>query len=644
MLWDNEITGLRFNKELQLITSFKNNNTGNNLAYELAENVTVSRVGDNPEKNTKEEIINKIAMPVPGIATKKYLFNNANLVHFNILKVLANKAQLKTNLSFINDYTTNESTVQSTYYFPSAPPVNFREKSNSFINSNKLEGDFFYTVNKQNIYLKNTTKLKLDFTEQKGVVQNNSAISQNLKNPFYQYSNELLAHVLVRKKIISFNSKINFNRLPQQLFVAPGQFADVFNQSIPYGQISQNAVLNNFNTDNSIAFTKKTGKFLNEIKLGTEYIFKNLQTDLNKISGGSSVALNDSFRNNVNWNNGRIYGEIATTLKKGQKQLSILLPVELNALQVKDKIKKSNTRSNYIFFNPAVDIDFPLSPHFAMGVGYNVQHSIGNLSQLTSGYVLTDYRDVSRNDSLLPSERLQNLNLSVYYKDPLNSFFANFSVSVSDTKKNIIFSQVYDNYFITSSAIYFPNSQKSVTLSGSLSKYFIEQKINLKLIGNGTFFNADLLQQNKPIKSISQIYTASLNADFSKWAVATFQSNSAFNVFNNAVKNENKKNTASVSYRLNEVFRLYFSLTKKAQLYFNNEYYSVWDNNNLKKQYFFGDIGFTQRFKKTGMEIEWTNYTNNKWYTAINNFQNLIQINTYKIRSSNVLVKFYFNF
>jgi hypothetical protein len=645
LLWDNAITGLRFNKDLQLITSAKNNNTGNSLASELAENITIQRVGEPVNNNIiKEEIIPKIAMPVPAIAQNRYLFNNSSLLNFNFLKLLRNKAQLKTNLSYINDFTTNESIIQSTYYFPTAFPINFTEKSNTTINTNKLAADFIYTINKKNIYLKNTSTLKLDFIRQQGMVQNNAQVLQALNNPFYQYANEFRALFPVRKKLIAFNSVINFNRMPQQLSIIPGVFAAVFNNSVAYDKINQKVISYNFNTDNSVAFTKRTGKLLNGIKLGIQYIFKNLQTDLDKISGGSSFALSDSFKNNINWNNIRLYAISNTDITIEKKQISIHLPIELNALYVDDKIKDVNTKQKHVFFNPDINFSFPLSNYFDVDFGCNIQHSIGSISQITSGYILTGYRNIGRNDSLIPIDRQQSVYANLQYKNSLNAFFANLSVSLSNTKKNIIYNQAYNNYFITSYGIYLKNYQKSFTINGSVSKYFIEQKINLRLNVASSFLNFDLLQQSKVIHSIAQINSANLNASFSKWAKIDFQNNSAFGISKNFAKIENSENAKYVSYNFKESIKIFFSIAKKTQLFFDNEYYAVWNNNSLKRQYFFGNVGFTKKFKKTELELELKNYTNNKVYTAINNFQNLTQINTYKIRPTNFMVKYFFNF
>ncbi len=643
-LWDNELTGLQFNPAFQLITSYKNNNAGSLLANELSDNVSIQKVGENRDKNIKEEILNKLNTQQPNISTKRYLFNNTHLFNFNILKVLPNKAQLKFNMSYLNDNATNENALQSTYILPNGQNINFEEKRNSFINTNKVEGNIIYNVNTKKVFLKNTCKVKLDYTKESNIIINPNTVSQALQNPFYEYTNDFLAHLPVKKKIISVSSKINFNRMPQQLDVVPGQFKDVFNQSIDYAQLSQKAVLNNFNTDNSISFTSKIGKTLQQLKIGTEYIHKNLQTNIGKSYNQNEYQLNDSFRNNINWNNIRLYAENEITIGKEKRQLSIGLPIELNILYTDNTIEKYKTRSNNIFFNPNIDFSFPIAENITGDIAYTLQNSIGNISNISSGLILNNYRSVNKNDSLIPIQQLQSLNASLYYKNSLKGIFSNLSISASTTKKNIIFNQVFDGFFIKSVGSYLNNYQKSLMVSGNTSKYFIEAKINLALNYSYNILQSELLQQNQIVKSNSKIISLGFKSNLNMLSYASFETNTKYDLFQNEIKQTSLTSSPSATNRLQQFLRLYFYLSKKSTLYFNNELYKVWDNKNNKGSYFFGDIGFKQKFKKTELEIEWSNFTNSKTYVTINNAENLKQINTYNIRPTNIMVKFYFNF
>lgn len=643
LLWDNEITGLQFNKASQFIVSYKNNNAGSALGNELSENISVQRVGEKKEQNIKQDILSEPITQKPPIATERYLFNNTHLFHFNILKILPSKAQLKFYASYLNDNIKNTNASSSAYILTNGQHINFMENRVGFTNTNKIDGNLIYLVNSKRVYLKNTTKAKLDFTKETGTITNPLTVGVTLQNPFFEYGNDFLMHLPIRKKIISFSSKTNYNKMPQQLDVVPGQFNGIFNQSIPYQQLSQKAILNSFNTDNSISFFSKIGKINEQMKFGTEYIHKNIQSNIRKLYKDTLYQLNDTFRNNINWNNVRIYIENETTIGKGKTQLDIRLPVELNILKTENLIGNYTQSANHVFFNPTLDFSFPLIPRITGDVVYTLEHDIGSIVQITPGYILNNYKSLNRNDSLLPLQRQQNLGFYVYYKNSPRSVFSNLAISASDVKKNIIYSQFFDGFFIQSVGRYITNHQKSFTISGNTSKFFTQSKINIALNYNYTLFTTDLLEQNLPATSNSTVISLGLKTNFNMLSYASLETKADFDYFKNELKQSAFASPATFTNHLHLLARLYFYFSKKSTIYFNNDFYKVWDNKNNKGDNFFGDIGFKQKFKKTDLEIEWSNVTNTKTYFTIYNSDNLQQINTYNIRPANLMLKFYFN-
>lgn len=641
LLYDNELTGLMFRKELQFISSYKNNNTGSVLGNELSDNISITKVGEIGEKNNKEEILSVVAAPNPPVSTKRFLFNNTHLVYVNDLKVLRNTSQIKLNLSYINDNVLANNETNTTYFL-STGNVNFTEKINSFINTNKISGNIFYTLNKKSSYLKNNTEFGIDYINQNSIVQNISLINQQLTNPYFKYKNDFVLFVPVKKTIVGINSKINFNRMPQQLNVAPGQFKDVFNQSISYEKLLQTAIVDNFNTDNNISFSKKKGNVLNQIKIGTEYIFKNLKSQTNKLFNQNIYNLNDSFINNTKWSNFRLYAENIISFAKGQKTLDVTLPLELNILSTSNKLDTFINKRNSIFFNPSIDFNIPLSSKISFGATYSYQHSTGSISQITNGFILKNYRTVSNNENIIPLDRQQLVNVATYYKNPLNAVFANLSVSLSKTKRNIIYSQLFNNFFITSKALNMPNVQQNLLLSANLSKYLIDPKLNLSLNISTNFSTTDLLQQSQFVKNNTQFYNGVFKIGYSKLSWLSIDANSKINIFKNRIKEFNS------SYNTNSTFiqslKSYFFVTKKTTLFFNSEFYKIDGGNQNQQNYFFADIGATKKFKNTDVEIVWSNITSNKTFTTINNNDNFKQINIYNIRPANVLVKFSFRF
>ena len=642
LLYDNEIVGLLFGNKKQFIGAYKNNNAGSFLGNELNDNISIQKVGAPIDKGQKEDVLSTIGTSNPPINSKRYLFNNTNLVYVNGLKVFKNGNQVKINISYLNDYTVNNNETNTTYFLPTGN-VNFTEKVNSYINTNKYSGTFFYTVNKKNRYLQNKSDFGLDFTNSNNTIQNNSTINQNFKDPFYKFKNDFILFVPIKKTIVGINSKINISKMPQQLNIAPGQFENIINQSTPYDLVSQNAIITNFNTDNNFSFSKKKGKLLHQTKIGFEYVFKNLASQTNKLYNQNFYNLNDSFKNNTDWFNPRLYAEHTITYEKGEKTFELTLPLELNLINTTNSLSSIKNNYSNIFFNPSIDFNTPIFKNTTIGATYSYQNKINNnIAQIANGFILKNYRSLANNENVLPIDKQHAANIGLSYKSSIKSIFANLSISASSTEKNIIFSQVFNNYFITSKAINKPNKQQNFMLSGNIGKYFIEQKLNVSLSISKNYFSSDLLQQNDLVNNITNSLETGLKISYSKLTWLSLNLDSKFGITDNQIKNLSSTKNTSINFT--QFLRAYFYLTKNANLFFNSEFYSIGRKDSKTQKYFFGDLGFTQKFKKNDVEIVWSNITNNKTFTSITNNQNFQLINFYNIRPSNILVKFNFKF
>ena len=59
LLWDNEITALNFRKNLQLISSYKNNNSGSYLYSELNDNYAIKQLGEENDNTENVKLLNR---------------------------------------------------------------------------------------------------------------------------------------------------------------------------------------------------------------------------------------------------------------------------------------------------------------------------------------------------------------------------------------------------------------------------------------------------------------------------------------------------------------------------------------------------------------------------------------------------------
>ena len=643
VLSDDAIAGMKFNKNFQLITAYKYNNTGIRLENELTQKFYIHDINEPTRENVSENLLSLISLPAPLLQEARYFFNNNHLFHLSALKALKNAGQIKFNIGYINDYNKSAGINTTTLFLPS-DTIKYIENLKTGISTNKLNGDFYYTLNKKNKYIKNASKIQLEFNDAKGTVNNSQSIYQNSNNPFYQFENNFLMLTPIKRKLVSFKSYTILNRTPQTLSVNPGQFSEIINQSLPYDQISQNAVLNKFSSDNSLSFITKVHQLEQEINIGAQYIFKQLESSLLKENNHTIYPLNDSFQNKLNWQNIRLYANRNTTIRAGKKQISISLPVELNNLSITNKINSSKRNKNYFFFNPNLNAILPYGSFFTTEITYSHRNSLGNFIQTTPGFILTNYRSINQNDTLLPVQKIDNISVSNSYKNPLSGLFANVSLSFSNTKNNIIYDQLYNGIFLKQTAIVFPNTTKNIILSGRVNKYFFESKTNISLSYNYTWQKQLQIQQNDFVN----IYTrgAVLNAkiNWDKFIFLSLGSNSILKIFTNSNKLISKKESNFSAFQFQQNLKVSFLLSSKATIYLNSEYYSFWDKKLSPNSFYFGDAGVKLTYHKIDLELACNNLTNNKSFIAQSLSSNFKQITQTEIRRRTLILKCYFKF
>lgn len=641
-LLDNELTFLKFKSNVQLISSYKYNNTGLSLTNELNNNISIKQVGNNSEQNTKDDILNTITDFKTSLPLSRTLFNQTHLAYFNILKLFKNTGELKINLSFLNDNTTSTEITNTTFY-TSFNTINQRQIQKDNSNLNQLSSNFIYTLNKKQFYIKNTGKVQLSYSKEKSIISDTNNLTQKLSNPFYQYSNDFLLYVPIKKKIYSIASSFNYNEAPQMLEVVPGQFSQVFNSAFPFEKISQYATLDNFNTNNNISFFSRFGKNQLQLKFGSEYVNKVINTSIQKTYLQTKYNLNDSFQNNLNWKNSRIYFVSDITFKEKKKKLILSIPAEFSHVSLLDKIKKYETKISNFFVNPSVVLVLPSSSNFETQLSYNSQSTFGSPAQLTSGLILNSYRNINQYDSLVPKTLQHIYSLSEFYKNPIKAIFGYLTFSYSKSRKNLITKETYYNFYSKAESIEYTNNQFSFQLNTNLTKYFIPIKTNVSLSYslNAISFPQYLQNNFVTIKSISN--NVQLNILISKFKKANFTSNSLFFIS----KNEISPNSSSPSgkiYRLQQSLKVFYFLFKNFSCFSNMSYYVTRDNELVAKNYLFWDAGAKFSIKKNDIEFQLTNLTNTKYFTSISAKNNVKQIITQEIRPRNFLIKYFFNF
>lgn len=643
LLWNNEINTMNFRKNLQLIGAYKNNNSGNYLYSEVADNVVVKPLGEQVNEGAQSQLLNLVNLPKIELPATRYTFNNSHLGHLNILYQFKNKAQLKLNTNEYIDKTKKEGSNTTTYLLPSDTIV-FNEIYYTTVTEKKFNTELNYTLNKQKYYLSNRLVYKNVHSFENGNVQTAQLNSQKLTSNLDDISNDFILSKVKNKSLINIFSKLNYTSAPQQLEVQPGSFPNVFNGGVNFASLVQKTNLKNLLTNTAITLTTKKKYFNYENKLGVKASNIYLQSYFLNPANSTVLLTADSLTNNVSWLTINPYLQSVISIEKNSKKIELALPLEVNytTQNVHDSSKKTTYKN--IFFNPRLTISVPLSPLTEIGVEFVKQTEIKSFSKIYDGYILNNYRSLSQGYSAIPKERLYNLKGSFSYQNPLYGTFFSFTTSYSILQKNLLLTTLYNNSYTKVQTIEKWNNQYSLVFTGYFNKYFLAAKTSVSLIYVGNMLNSLLLLQNieSRLSTLSQNLKIKIAVNKFSWGNienTTSLLNSRSKIFQYA-----KDASVFTNFNIQNNTKLNFFFTEKIYGSLGAGYYNFSDNQHKHSSYLFLDAGLRYKYKRLDIESTLTNISNNKTFNTSSLSNNIGQQYSYKIRPLNFFLKTYFSF
>ncbi len=640
---DDKISGLLFTKKIQSITAYKYNNTGTKLINEIAEQATIMQIGQNKDMSDKEDILSVSSLPKPLLPTTRYLFNNNHLFYLTGLKELQNKALIKFNASYLNDFDESSGYNRSIFFFP-INSVAITETQKNSLNTNKISGNFIYELNTKGVYVKNLLKAESTIANEIGLITDSGNLYQKLENPFYFVQNNFTALFPIQKKIMTVTSLTTLSSNREQLDITPGSFPELFNNSFNYSRLTQHTFLGKLHSQNNISFLIGKGTTFLQLTGGTDFMFRNFRSFADKSISQVDHMLNDSFKNDLNGHSFRSYLDVTTILKKGKKQLTISFPLEINDINTTNKILNVVTKEQKMFFNPTVNMTLPVGTSFLTELTYTRKNNFDDFSQSANGFILHNYRSISQNDTILPRSLINNFLFAFSYRNSLKALFSNFSISYSTIWKNIIYDQLYNNVYIISKSIAYPNSRNNIRINTNVSKYFVKSRLNISLSFNYGISKSFQFQTNKLVDISSQDLSAKFKVNFDGLSFLSMESNSDIQYFKNKIISITNRANIFSNLQFFQNMKIYFFLRKERILYFNSYLNKVWDNTSNNSHSFFGDLGIKQKIKRIEIELSIKNISDISTYKSVYFSNNLEQVSQTQIRPRSFFLSLYFKF
>lgn len=630
LLWNNELTGMYIAKKIQNITTYKGNNSGDDVIAELN-----SFYSGDASQMTNKDLLNVQSPVSPSIREKRYLDNQANIFSFNNLWALKNDYQLTANVSYLNDLQQKSSYAYTEYYLPGDSLLRIDELLNSRLRKERIKADIQLNANKDKFYFNNLLKLDGIWDRERGDAISEDSVSQYLKKPAYSISNTFNMVKTGEKYTWSFYSFNGYNTSSQTLLVQPVLYDQLFDPVSTSSGMVQDVGQENFASYNKVSLGLGKGSFKQDYALGFRADIRSLKSGLGT---GPADNIADSLRNNIQQNKFEWTFTPNYTLAKGRKlNISLLLPLSYTVLRTENKIQSEKADKEYLYFNPSLFIYYKLSGYWTSYLNYRYSNSLGDINQVYTGYIMSSYRNLLRNDGSLFKQKSHNASLSLNYRNPLTTLFAMANVSYFNNRINLLYDYNYQGILKVQSTIDMPNTTQGINASVNTSKDIESLHSTIFLNGNYTISSSSQINQGKLIDYNNRSFSISPRILTKIGSAASIQYEFNYMQSMSRVKNEDKNldpiRTIVQNVRLSLFPLKGLTVNLKYEHFYNNAILSG------SRSMSFGDISVKYKWKKVELMCDYTNIFNSKQFVSASYSDVSRYYSSYELRPAEILFK-----
>lgn len=263
----------------------------------------------------------------------------------------------------------------TTYFLDSGDRVVVDDR-NSLSHRNAMTGILTYEANEKTYFINNTLSVDLSWNDLTLGTTGTMPNTQTVRMPEYSVCNRLKVIRRFRgNKLVTFNSRNEWNSLPEKLTVVNGDSE--------YGQkISQHSFL----TDERASLGFVLGRILLSLEGGVSGYFRNLGTDL---WGVRMEGLLD--REELSTDYLRIFASPKFEWRHKSIELTLGLPVNLYSYFFSGGM----VNRTEFFLSPSLAARFYLTPRMSLTLRGSLRRSPAPLHGIHDSSILTDYRSFS---------------------------------------------------------------------------------------------------------------------------------------------------------------------------------------------------------------------------------------------------------
>jgi hypothetical protein len=632
------LSPMYFSGNIQALNTIQSNNYGIDLKQQLHILTLENLLSNNHEPHYERWV--EIQGIVPGIIPQsRYLFNNSQLGSFNFLKKNKKETEFRVNGSYIQQNFRENSTTETSLFFPDSEAIRLVEKQKNFFWQRDLSTELTWTGNLANQFFKNKTSVAIrSESGNSETLLDGLRTGQEVSLPYLHIGNHLQMIKPIRKTLYQVQSSTHYLRSNQQLVVDPSIFRLVStsaNESLILRQdiFSQRIISSNSIGTNRLLSSKLTIKQRLQVDIEHSQIESQVNVDVSGLQNENELQL------------GKINPGIIHGLQYNAEKLSldVELPLYYLWLNIDEETAFAKRNLSRFYLQPYLYGKYLFSGKVFGTFTYRRSNEFGNLMNTYPGLLLRNYRTLTAFNTDIPESSGNQFIYALNFKDPLSALFFNLRLFHASLSRNTMQQNLVAGSGETVlSAIDFENRLQTRDYRLTGSKYITTLFTTLS-------FNTGYTQRLWP-QLINGITTTTTFQSFSSGLDISIKPKKNFGVTLNT--NQMQLNTLLDSKEVGEVTQWrtqamleYFPVTNHLML-LSGEFVNNMDQLGNRDKLGYLDLSYRLTFPKNkiDLELQGTNLLDTRIYNNIMTSSFMLISQQIQMRPRQVLLRVNFSF
>jgi hypothetical protein len=635
MMWNAELVSMYFAKKMQNMSTYKGNNSGNDVASEFRTHYDYERVYVGAGSPLYIQ-----SPTTPPVAQKRYLYNNSHAVTTNHLIKLNDDLEFTASAIYYNDCIEREGYSLYEQYLPSDSTLAIEERVNSKSKIHNAEIALRLNSNAKDYYLNNAFNLTGNWNNDSGFGNTrsnagnlNETILQHLDKPALSIDNtlELIKNIKDNSYKIYFST--GYGHRPHSLTVTPANYMGDGN----FSALTQDVLSRDFASVLRLSYGLKLNNFNLNYDLWGRADIRNMDTELHgEDMNGYLIAPDDSLKNNLWYNNYQTGINQSYSYNNGRFKSRLELPLTYYVLTIDDRIPDTFKKHNKWIINPSISASYDLTSELMISTGANVGKSFGDMNSAYTGFIMHGYRSLLRNTvDRLSESRSGGAKASVTYRNVFKSLFLNAGVTYNRSWKNLLYGFDYQGIMNVKRTIDQPTESENYSVSFNASKGLNFWSATVRVSGGYNEGRGELLIQDEILNYRSQSYHAGSSLNFNPISLLGLNYSFSWNQSKNYTVERPDRFHPINGTSQNLQFNIFPFKTLTININGEHQYNSAASNRHTT----FADAGIKYKRKKLDLELVLNNLFNAKQYISASYSDVSTYYYSYNLRPASVLLK-----